>query len=426
MSGEGESGPKSSTATTGRRSRGRDLSGGAILVVAAQAVVGLGLGLLAWTSDLSLPARLVGIALAVATTAALIALTVHRKAVVRGSAELLGGLAGFCVGGGIGPVWLVTSGLTVTASMAIACLIGGLFLIVVGGWTLIRATPGWWRLAWVPAGFLILQFVLLPVTGATYGTHPPRTPLSAPMPARSERVSFETSDGVQLVGWYTPSANGAAIVVMPGSGGDKGSTIDHAAVLDSHGYGVLALDARGNGDSEGVGHAWGWHGVDDIEAAVAWLRTRPEVDPERIGALGLSMGGEEALTAAAADVGLSAVAAEGVSARMPADLAYLPGDISGMIQRIDAEIMWSLADLMTDASPPMPLVEAVARAADQVPMLVIAGTAADEAAAAPLLQEAAPELRIWNVDAPHIGALARFPAEWEAQVIGFFDEALVS
>ncbi len=138
------------------------------------------------------------------------------------------------------------------------------------------------------------------------------------------------------------------------------------------------------------------------------------------------MGGEEALTAAAADVGLSAVAAEGVSARMPADLAYLPGDISGTIQRIDAEIMWGLADLMTDASPPIPLAEAVARAADQVPMLVIAGTAADEAAAAPLLQEAAPEVRVWNVDAPHIGALARFPDEWEAQVIGFFDEALQS
>ena len=239
-------------------------------------------------------------------------------------------------------------------------------------------------------------------------------------------MSFETSDGVELVGWYTPSANGAAIVVMPGSGGDKGSTIGHAAVLGSHGYGVLALDARGTGDSGGVGHAWGWHGVDDIEAAVAWLRTRPEVDPERIGALGLSMGGEEALTAAAADVGLSAVAAEGVSARMPADLAYLPGDLSGTIQRIDAEIMWGLADLMTDASPPIPLAEAVARAADQVPVFVIAGTAADEAAAAPLLQEAAPELRIWNVDAPHIGALARFPAEWEAQVIGFFDEALPS
>ncbi len=112
--------------------------------------MGLGLVLLAWISDLSLPGRLVGIALAVAATAVLVALTVHRKPVIRGSAELAGGFAGFCVGGGIGPVWLATSGLSVTASLAIACLIAGLFLMVVGSWTLIRATPGWWRLAWIP------------------------------------------------------------------------------------------------------------------------------------------------------------------------------------------------------------------------------------------------------------------------------------
>jgi hypothetical protein len=125
-------------------------------------------------------------------------------------------------------------------------------------------------------------------------------------------------------------------------------------------------------------------------------------------------------------VGLAAVVAEGVSARVPADLAYLPSDLSGMVQRIDAEIMWGLADLMSEASPPVPLVDAVARAADEVPMLIIVGTALDESAAAPLLEQAAPGLRVWDVDAPHIGALARFPDEWEAQVIGFFDEALPS
>jgi dienelactone hydrolase len=423
---EGESGTVPSSATVWPRRRVGRLAGGDIILVGAQLVVGLGLVLLALISDLSLPARLAGVALAVAATAVLVFLTAQPRAWVHGAAALVGGIAGFCVGGGIGPVWLATTGPSVTAIVAIAVLITGLFLMVVGGWMLIRATRGWWRLAWIPIAFLILQFILIPVAGAMYGTHPPRTPLSAQMPAGAERVSFETTDGVELVGWYTPSANGAAIVVLPGSGGDKGSTVSHGAVLASHGYGVLALDSRGAGDSGGLGHAWGWHGVDDIAGAVAWLRARPEVEPERIGALGLSMGGEEALTAAAADVGLSAVVAEGVSARMPADLAYLPADLSGAIQRIEAEIMWALADLMTDASPPIPLVDAVARADEKVPMLLVVGSAADESAAAPLFQKAAPGLGTWNVDAPHIGALTRFPDEWEAQVIGFFDEALPS
>ena len=113
-----------------------------------------------------------------------------------------------------------------------------------------------------------------------------------------------------------------------------------------------------------------------MRGAVDWLRTRPEVDPERIAALGLSMGGEVALTAAASGTGLAAVVAEGASSRVPADLVYLPADASGLIQRLDGEIMWALAGLMTDAAPPIPLTEAVAAA--DVPILLIVGQAADE------------------------------------------------
>jgi fermentation-respiration switch protein FrsA (DUF1100 family) len=187
---------------------------------------------------------------------------------------------------------------------------------------------------------------------------------------------------------------------------------------------VLALDSRGTGDSSGIGNAWGWHGVADVAGAVRWLGSEARVDPARIGALGLSMGGEVAITAAAADTGLRAVVAEGVSARVDGDLAYLPDDPSGIIQRLDGQIMWAIADLMTDAAPPIPLTEAVALASD-VPMLVVVGAAADERAASPLLLRAAPTLQIWDVpDAPHIESLARHPEEWEARVIGFLDRSL--
>jgi dienelactone hydrolase len=308
--------------------------------------------------------------------------------------------------------------------LALAALAIGLVLTAVGGWLLIRATPGWWRLAAIPVGFLMLQFVLIPVAGATYGTHPPRTPLEVSMPPGVEAVSVAASDGVALTGWYTPSRDGAAVIVLPGSGGTKGSTTGHTSVLAEHGYGVLALDSRGTGESGGSAHAWGWKGARDVAGAVAWLRGRPEVDPGRIGILGLSMGGEIALTAAAEVPGIAAAVAEGVSARVPADLAYLPVDVSGTIQRLDAEIMWGLASLMSDAAAPMPLTEAVA--ASDVPTLLIVGDAPDEAAAAPLLAEAAPDLDFWHVRAAHTAALASHPDEWERRVIGFLDEALAA
>jgi dienelactone hydrolase len=398
----------------------------AVLVI-AQVTVGLGLVVTAAISDVSTIGWAVGIVLALLVSLALLAWTASERVVRRGLAALVGGLFGVCVGGAIGPVWLATTGLSVVAVSGLAALAAGLLLLASGAWLLIRATPGWWRLAAIPVAFLLLQFVVLPVAGAVYGTHPPPTPVDAAMPPSAERVSFETPDGVTMVGWYTPSTNGAAVIVLPGSGGSKASTLAHAAVLTDHGYGVLALDSRGTGDSGGLGHAWGWHGVADVTGAVAWLGTRPEVDPERIAALGLSMGGEIALTAAASGTGLAAVVAEGASSRVPADLVYLPGDVSGLIQRLDGEIMWGLAGLMTDAAPPMPLTEAVAATSDAMPVLLIVGQASDEVMAAPLLRDAAPSMEVWELpDTPHIESLARHPEEWETRVLGFLDAALGS
>ncbi len=392
----------------------------------AQIFVGLGLVVTAAISDVSAIGRVVGIVLTLLVTLALLAWTASDRVVWRGLAALAGGLCGVCVGAAIGPVWLATTGLSVVAAAGLAMLVAGLVLLCSGAWLLIRATPGWWRLAAIPVAFLLLQFVVLPVAGAVYGTHPPPTPVDAVMPPGAERVSFTTPDGVTMVGWYTPSTNGAAIIVLPGSGGSKGSTLAHAAVLADHGYGVLALDSRGTGDSGGLGNAWGWRGVADVTGAVAWLGTRPEVDSERIAALGLSMGGEVALTAAASRTGLAAVVAEGASARVPADLVYLPADLSGIIQRLDGEIMWALAGLMTDAEAPSPLTEAVATAADaDVPVLLIVGDAPDEVLAAPHFRRAAPSMEVWEVaDTPHIESLARHPEEWQARVMGFLDTAL--
>ncbi len=398
-----------------------------IVLTMGVAVVGLGLVVMASISDVSTPARLAGVAVAV-VVAVVLGLFISRDSIAqRGLAALIAGIVGVSAGGAIGPVWLVTSGPSLVGVVMTATLAAGLVLLGSGAWLLVRATPGWWRLAAIPIAFLILQFVLIPLAGAVYGTHPPSTPLSAERPTDARAVRFDADGSVSLSAWYTPSRNGAVVIVLPGSGGDKGSTVEHASVLIEHGYGVLALDSRGSGGSGGsggIGNAWGWHGVADVAAAVAWLRDQDAVDPERIGALGLSMGGEVAITAAASTAGLAAVVAEGVSSRVPADLAYLPGDATGIIQRVDGEIMWAVATLMTDVAPPMSLREAVAQATD-VPLLVIVGRGQDEVAAARLLTGSRPSLELWELpETPHIQSLALHPDEWQTRVIGFFDASL--
>src|SRR5215217_7801756 len=54
-----------------------------------------------------------------------------------------------------------------------------------------------------------------------------------------EDVRFPTADGLMLVGWYVPSRNGAAIIALHGSGGNRTATLEHGAMLARHGYGVL-------------------------------------------------------------------------------------------------------------------------------------------------------------------------------------------
>lgn len=57
-------------------------------------------------------------------------------------------------------------------------------------------------------------------------------------------VSLTTSDGLRLAGSYVPSCNGAAVIAFPGREGP----LRHARMLVRHGYGVLLLDRRGEGE----------------------------------------------------------------------------------------------------------------------------------------------------------------------------------
>ena len=124
-------------------------------------------------------------------------------------------------------------------------------------------------------------------------------------------VSFTTDDGLELHGWYVPSKNRAAVIAFPGRKGPQRP----ARMLVRHGYGVLLFDRRGEGDSEGDPNAVGWNGDRDIKAAIAFLHKRPDVDPERIGGIGLSVGGELMLETAAETDQLKAVMSDGAGIR---------------------------------------------------------------------------------------------------------------
>ena len=351
----------------------------------------------------------------------------------RGLLALAFGAAGTVVGLGLGLPYAVKTGLTAPSVVGVASLVTGIALLVVATVLLTKAAHGWWRLMAVPASVLVVALVLYPLAFAVAATNVPPTALDHDTPADRGLayldVTYRTSDGITISAWYVPSSNRAAVILLHGSGSTRSAVLDHAVVLARHGYGVLLADARGHGRSGGRAMDFGWYGNQDIGAAVSYLLTRPDVDGNRIAAVGLSMGGEEAVGAAGGDPRIRAVVGEGVTNRTYADKAWLDDTygLRGWLQQRVEWVLYTATDLLTAADPPLALRDAVARAAPRPVLLIAAGDVADEATAARWIQSGSPTtVAVWVVPgAGHTGGLHVEPQEWEARVTSFLDQALI-
>ena len=321
------------------------------------------------------------------------------------------------------------------AWLGLVALAAGVTAAIWSVWRLLRGVRRrWWLLA-LPA-FLVAAYLALWTVGqgvaASFPAHPAlgsRTPSDVGL--RYESVTVQTADGVNLAGWWVPSQNGAAVVLLHGAGSTRTAVLDHAAVLGSHGYGVLLLDARGHGGSEGRGMDFGWYGEWDVAAGLDFLTGQSSVAADRIGVVGLSMGGEAAIGAAGVDSRVTAVVAEGATNRVAADKAYLAAyGVRGDIQRGIDWATYAVADLLSPAPEPAPLRDSVVDAqADGTPtpmLLITAGDVDTERLAAESLDQAAPDaVNVWTVPAAgHTDGLGTAPAEWQRRVLGFLDDAL--
>jgi uncharacterized protein len=264
-------------------------------------------------------------------------------------------------------------------------------------------------------------FVLGPMSGGIIETHKWREPIGAPPGAAYREVSFRASDGLTLAGWYRPSQNGAAVILVHGGGGDRMGPVAHAELLARHGYGVLLYDARGRGESDGTPNNYGWDWAKDVDGALAFLKGRDDVDPGRIGALGLSTGADVLIEVAANRRDLAAVVADGAAAGSFEDWHRLRGTEVGL------PIGWVMFTTMRVLSgdPPGPPLEDLVRRIRQPTLLISAGRA-EERDFNVLYEDAAHgPVEHWNVpDAAHTHAIRTHADEYERRVAAFFDQAL--
>lgn len=300
----------------------------------------------------------------------------------------------------------------------IGVALAGAALVAVACEAAFKGTGRWAKLLALPLAALALQFYVFPVlvTG-TVATNAPRH--EAGTLAGAEDVAFTASDGVRLRGWLVPGG-ASAVVVLHGSHGTRASTTPYIRFLKAAGYTVLAYDARGHGASGGRENAFGWYGDRDLAGAVAFLSGRGYA---RAAALGLSMGGEEALRAAANGVALRAVIADGAGATTLPDAKLEQDARSPLFSAVTWIGMRTVSLFSRDGEPPG--LTQIARRI-RTPVLLIASNRRNELRIDTLFRDRiGPRASLWYVsDAGHTQALSRHPAAYRGRVLHFLAEAL--
>ena len=163
-----------------------------------------------------------------------------------------------------------------------------------------------------------------------------------------EEVRFPTENQRSLYGWWIPAAKQAerapTLILVHGWSRNLGRMLRYIQHLHPLNYNLLTFDARHHGSSDPDNHSSMYKFGQDIHAAVQYACTR-DIDPERVGVVGLSIGGAGTPYAATLGACMKAVVTVGAPAH-PVDVMkrefkhyHIPGWLSWIIlKQIESKI----------------------------------------------------------------------------------------
>jgi len=257
---------------------------------------------------------------------------------------------------------------------------------------------------------------------------PSQVEIPADLPFSVEEVIFLSEDGLRMAGWYVPPENGALVILLHGYGGNRMAMVWHAEQLTRAGYGVLMYDERASGESEGTYRSYGWEDPRDVGGALAFLSEKPEIDPEKIGIAGCSIGGQIALQGAAYYPQIGAIWADGASTVRAQDIRNPTNPIYALL--VAANYMLDrMFELRLGIEAPAPMIEIIDEIAPRPIMLVgsgipftFVGSEGDHLAY--YAQYAGDNAELWVLpDAGHCDGPGTRPEEYAARMVEFFDNA---
>jgi pimeloyl-ACP methyl ester carboxylesterase len=141
---------------------------------------------------------------------------------------------------------------------------------------------------------LAIGLALLLATSCTLAS-PSRAHIgAAPTDLHARTVTYASGSGSNIHAWFVPGRPGlGAVLLLHGVGANRTAMLGRARFLNALGFAVLAPDFQAHGESPGEHITFGAQESFDAAASMAFLH---QVAPgERVGVIGVSMGGAAAL-----------------------------------------------------------------------------------------------------------------------------------
>ena len=246
-----------------------------------------------------------------------------------------------------------------------------------------------------------------------------------PSDLAGSEVQFPSASGATIHGWFIPGKKGVgAIILMHGVRANRLSMLDRARFLSHADYSVLLFDFQAHGESTGEHITFGYLESMDAQAAVSFLRSK--APNEKIGVIGVSLGGAAALLSSPPlDVDANG-AGNGLSHDHQAISNRLTLRLGGWASSLTPLLSWQFKPRLGIDAESLRPIDHIGKISS--PKLLIVGaedqhTTLEESRR--LFDAASEPKQLWVVGgAKHVDLYPVTKKEYEQHVVGFFGKFL--
>jgi esterase/lipase len=160
-----------------------------------------------------------------------------------------------------------------------------------------------------------------------------------------QTVSFEAPDKVTMEGWFIPSIKGAPVIFLcHGYKSNRSEVLTLASTFQENGFNLFLFDFRAHGTSPVSLSSLGMKETQDLNAAIQTITERKDVDQNRVGVWGVTLGAYVALAAAITNEKIKVIVVdspfESPDAFLDLQTASTLGVNSAVLNRIAQGFFW--------------------------------------------------------------------------------------